>query len=113
MLLRLRCPDAQCRHNRECPEAVRRRAEGGHACVIVTYPKVGVPDLIAAACSCGEYQSRPGTEADARGSWRLHADQTMGWTPGPRPPRPGAPLTPGLRPGDLARIPRKISPPAC
>lgn len=108
MLAELACTKPRCRHSVECPEAVRRRAEGGHACVIVASPKMDAWDLVAAACSCGEYRSGPGTETSARKSWRLHADQKMGWRPGPRPPR-----EPGLRPGDLARIPRKISPPAC
>jgi hypothetical protein len=49
-----------------------------HELTIVPRPKMDSDGLVAARCSCGEYESRPGTEATVTKDWRQHAAAKAG-----------------------------------
>ena len=64
------CPDSRCTHDGDCAEAKLRRA---HTCTVVPAPKMDAPKLVAAVCSCGQYQSSPGSESRVRAAHAHHA----------------------------------------
>jgi hypothetical protein len=48
-----------------------------HELTIIPRPKMDAPNLVAARCSCGAYESAPGNESNVRRSWEHHRDAKL------------------------------------